>query len=588
MQNAPADLDARLSRASELAAYLREDPKAARKDPEELAQRFGIDARLVAQIQASSIAKGPKRTTRKADPMAKVKAVATRFGQAFIRFADHPVPFQLFVAAITGFADLIPRVGGIAATVTWLAFQSAALICRPQYRSVLISSGLLWILAGVLFLKDIGNVDMGDMPKPFNDLAGHLLIGFLVGMTFALLNLLVGGFFVILGGTVQIAVQKRKSASLSRQDLVSRMFAIQEQLDSAPAEVVSPENSRFAFVRKHLFLCAILFTVVPAILVEAVAIAYHVDPVKLQTGAQHYKTYKTGSGVVNVATLDASSSFIMLETILGLSVMALRVLLGFIATSWRRIWIVLGGLALGQALFTCLRWPLGILEPMTPQVALENLASNVFSAFITVVVVRFAVGFHRKLVYYRTGGRSDEASMMAELLEIRYRLSANPAQVSVLVVDAAGSTQMKRNADPLMVEYSFGRYQAWITEVVGHHGGKVEIRTGDGAICAFGNAERALDAAHEMQQGVEKLNAEQNRLSSPFRLRIALHAGQVQADLDKIQFTEVIDVAAHTEKYSPVGGIALTAPFINALPTLPDLPSTAVVDGINVYTISAV
>ena len=156
-----------------------------------------------------------------------------------------------------------------------------------------------------------------------------------------------------------------------------------------------------------------------------------------------------------------------------------------------------------------------------------------------------------------------------------------------MVVDAAGSTLMKRNAEPVMVEYSFGQYQRWIADIVAKHDGKVDMTTGDGAICAFGDPSKALDAARNLHEDTARFNEQNNQLELPFRLRVALHSGAVVADLNKVQFTEVIDVAAHVEKYSPIGGIALTGPFVRALPKFPDLTPSATVDGVDVFRIEA-
>ncbi|HLK16752.1 MAG TPA: hypothetical protein VKT78_18235, partial [Fimbriimonadaceae bacterium] len=75
------------------------------------------------------------------------------------------------------------------------------------------------------------------------------------------------------------------------------------------------------------------------------------------------------------------------------------------------------------------------------------------------------------------------------------------------------------------------------------------------------------------------------RLSRPFKVRIALHMGRVLADLTQVQFSHVIDVAAHVEKVSPVNGMALTQPIVQLLdPSVTDrLEPGPDVDGVVTY-----
>jgi class 3 adenylate cyclase len=246
---------------------------------------------------------------------------------------------------------------------------------------------------------------------------------------------------------------------------------------------------------------------------------------------------------------------------------------------------VCGGIVVAKVLTYGWGWPAGAYGSIPVGLVYLAAVNDVISDCVIILLVRFTAFFNRTLARYRSGSGSDEASVVAELLEIRHRLSSEPVQVYVMVVDAAGSTQMKRNADSLVVEYSFGRYQSWIARIVTESGGKVDLTTGDGAICAFSTAEQALTAARGIQGGVSDLNRDENRLEMPFRLRVALHAGAVVADLDKVQFTEVIDVAAHVEKLSPVGGIAITKPFLAALIQAPDLEAKGSVDGVDVFVV---
>jgi class 3 adenylate cyclase len=86
----------------------------------------------------------------------------------------------------------------------------------------------------------------------------------------------------------------------------------------------------------------------------------------------------------------------------------------------------------------------------------------------------------------------------------------------------------------------------------------VHSTAGDGAVVAFPSCTEGFAAAKRIQTDIEDFNRETNRLGSPFRLRVGLHVGRVAGELEKVQFTEVIDIAAHVQTVAPVGGIAMT------------------------------
>jgi class 3 adenylate cyclase len=152
-----------------------------------------------------------------------------------------------------------------------------------------------------------------------------------------------------------------------------------------------------------------------------------------------------------------------------------------------------------------------------------------------------------------------------------------------MVVDAARSAEMKSHADSLAIEYSFREYQEWIAQISGSLRGRVHSTAGDGAIVSFPSAPDAFLAARRLQTDLERFNREVNRLPSPFRLRIGLHVGEVAGDLGKVEFAEVIDVAAHVQGASPVGGIAATEEAVAGLAREEFVPLADQVDGHRVY-----
>jgi class 3 adenylate cyclase len=174
---------------------------------------------------------------------------------------------------------------------------------------------------------------------------------------------------------------------------------------------------------------------------------------------------------------------------------------------------------------------------------------------------------------------NDPAALLAEMLDIQYMLTPTTSEVCILVVDAARSAEMKAAADPFVVEYSFREYQRLVQDISERFGGTVHSTAGDGAVVAFPSCSEAFAAAKRIQTDVEDFNRETNRLRSPFRLRIGLHVGRVAGELEKIQFTEVIDIAAHVQAVAPVGGIAMTQLVAEQLEGEPAVQLKDTVDG---------
>ena len=191
----------------------------------------------------------------------------------------------------------------------------------------------------------------------------------------------------------------------------------------------------------------------------------------------------------------------------------------------------------------------------------KELGSTVLvSAIFALVSLTAAVGadLQRKASRQRKLQKNDPATVLAEMVRIQLRLAQHGGSICVLVVDAAKSAAMKANADPLTVEYSFREYQEWIEAICQRFQGRVHSTAGDGAVVAFPNCPLAFDAARALQSELAQFNAEVNRLSHPFRLRIGMHMGQIVGNLDEVEFTEVIDIAAHVQAAAPIAGIAVT------------------------------
>jgi class 3 adenylate cyclase len=179
----------------------------------------------------------------------------------------------------------------------------------------------------------------------------------------------------------------------------------------------------------------------------------------------------------------------------------------------------------------------------------------------------------------------DPAFVVAEIIEIQWRLNPIAGSSCVIVVDVAGSTRMKADADPLAVEYSFRAFHEFVANVGDRRGGTVVSTAGDAAVLTFQSCPEALYAAKEVQTELERFNAHVNRLENPFRVRIGIHTGNVSAQLSDVPFNEVIDIAAHVEKEAPVGGIAITQPVADVIKDERVAELKELVDGQQVFVV---
>ena len=163
---------------------------------------------------------------------------------------------------------------------------------------------------------------------------------------------------------------------------------------------------------------------------------------------------------------------------------------------------------------------------------------------------------------YRRLRERDPAIVLAEIVQIQWRLNPRIEATCVMSVDVANSTKMKAAADPLDVEYSFRAFQDLVARIATSQGGVVLSTAGDGAVLTFSSCIDALYAGKEIQSEIARFNGGVNRLDVPFRVRVGIHTGKTSAQLSDVPFNEIIDIAAHVERDAPVGGIAITYPVL--------------------------
>jgi adenylate cyclase len=89
----------------------------------------------------------------------------------------------------------------------------------------------------------------------------------------------------------------------------------------------------------------------------------------------------------------------------------------------------------------------------------------------------------------------------------------------------------------------------------------LQSHAGDGVMCLFPTDSQAVRAARQLQEGIARFNAEQNRLPMPFRLRCGVSVGDVPIEegqpLGHMQ-SPVIDRAAILQKRAEPGDILIS------------------------------
>lgn len=168
-----------------------------------------------------------------------------------------------------------------------------------------------------------------------------------------------------------------------------------------------------------------------------------------------------------------------------------------------------------------------------------------------------------------TKGVEARQELLKQLVDLQDQLRQGSQNITFLSLDVVGSTKMKIGADTLAVEFTFNEYHKYVERVVEKYSGRVHSTAGDGVTIAFDHAQSAFNAAKQIQTGMVEFNALRNKLGVPLALRAGIHTGDVVApksgDVTSINFASVIDIAAHLQKESPVGGVAVSDTAVGSI-----------------------
>ncbi|MER3413740.1 MAG: hypothetical protein C4340_03270, partial [Armatimonadota bacterium] len=152
--------------------------------------------------------------------------------------------------------------------------------------------------------------------------------------------------------------------------------------------------------------------------------------------------------------------------------------------------------------------------------------------------------------------------LLRQLIELQDELRLGERSLTFLSVDIVDSTGIKAECEPLATEYSFGEYSRYACRIAQQFGGSLHSAAGDGLLFAFDHPQQAFLAAKRIQAGMIEFNAHLNRTKRPFRLRCGIHTGRVVTpvggDPSSVNYSHVIDVAAHLQKAAPAGGVVVS------------------------------
>ncbi len=563
-----------------LIAHLRLNPEDVSESPENLATRFAIDEEFIRAVKRQlrpHSAHESGITIQMWIDSAKDwgRLVLEKFDQITSRTnAFITVTFftaALLIAIVSGVTNLLPSkfnaAGEAIRTITSVivvalafALQGLCYFRKAMTRFAVYGGINLWVIL-TLFLIAANLVERQTIYL--------ILMAPFVAAIPAIAYGALGSGVSVLGGYAQLKVTEFREDRMSRQELLERYFQLQERL----AEGTYDELERAAWTRwiviRHFRKHPVLVTLLVGAIWSLTQIA--MDAV-LGTSFDIAQVTSPGSGPSQSATKLIQAVLLIAEffVILGMGFLSGKVrrgmIYGFIYCS------VVGAVRFGYGLLPTPFWD-----------KIEWSALFLGRSWIYILIGALGAKVQAQANYLSQLRKNNQAALVAEMLRIQWRLADGGHHLCVMSVDVAKSSQMKAGADILAVEYSFREFQEWIDSTGDAFEGTVHATMGDGAILSFPTSYLALTAARRMQSDLPNFNRETNRLEAPFRVRIGLHSGYVAGELDEVQFTAVIDIAAHVQGVAPVGGISMTEEVATQFEEIEVMPLAKEVDGHRVY-----
>lgn len=552
----------------QLVRHLRENPKELQSEPAALAARFGVPDNLVRDVQkwvrgaAQQTAVTPVIRAKPAPKPPKRALFAEVLRHDFWVIVGSSAALILFRKLADAFTTRTDSghpiwwVANLVSIIVWL-LQLFLIFRKGEFKLLLSTMGINLVFWGLLSTIQIN-------PGVEIHLENGIPVFFVV--------FLFGVFGVpasVLGSVRNYQTERNRIANLTRQQMLERLFEVRDRLTVAQGaeqpEAASSELRRTAHQHIYLITGVTMFLLSLAFY----AIFGFLDP--------------EGQILQPKSTLTQRDSVLMLYALsfsAGSSIMAL--LFGF--WSGGPIRAMLASVVGNAASVLAMLVPIGnSYSKKFVKFSDSNVLFGILFTFGMFVLGGVVALVNDQANRTRRLKENEPSALVAEMLELEWKLRPQSQQVCVLVVDAAKSSEMKAQADPFEAEWSFREYQGWIDRICSHHLGSVHSTAGDGAVIGFPNCALALEAAQELQNLVEEFNQKVNRLQSPFRLRVGLHVGELHGALDQVEFTEVIDIAAHVEGAAEIGGIAVSERVQEQLPGVNFIKTDRIVDGYTVY-----
>jgi class 3 adenylate cyclase len=571
-----------------LIAFLREHPYRLDHSREELAARFGLDEEFVGDVLDTL--RGSPNRLRASESFVRAMETTWRTTLSYLSrlyddLTERPV-VSLFVTLVltvslmllirhAGAIGMLPvpeaRVpealqnAGIILGATLAILHGLVYFRHGMMRYAIYGSGIVMAVA-VATLVYLG---AGQQLRVSNDITD-------AGATYPLLviaGVLTAMFYLVFATVVSLAAgywhtsqADKLQRRLTRQELIDRLFQLQETIRSTAFDPRS---------RGRLSLVSYL-RVTPWIPIIGLACGFVLGLSTVFLRSRFAFMVEDSSlpelplWVENVTRIVTGLAFLVV---------------GYLSAGVRRALVALTLMFAGTLLAESLPFP--YYGPAYVE-ALRDYG-KIFDGLVNTLVFALFIGMgghiERRARVRQKLQENDPAHLTAEIVEIQWRLNPTAGSACTMVVDVAGSTRMKAEADPLAVEYSFRAYHQFVAEIAQRRGGTVLSEVGDGAVFAFLSCGEALYAAKEIQTRIGEFNARVNRLASPFRVRIGIHTGQATSQLREVPFNELIDIAAHVEKEAPVGGIAMTQSVVEDLEDERVAALKEQVDGHNVFVV---
>lgn len=524
----------------ELIRRLRAEPELRTRPRAELAREFGTDVRVVDAVLTGLLAAPtPKPRPRR---HGRIQAAMSAMKRGVARVLDRPAPTTttatvlvvlLIEARRLSPLPLDPRAvlgglfGGLGLLYAATAFRAARF---AAVWPAVVGGGLLpaWF------------VMRGKEPSPAVAVVAAVACAMIVAAILAPVAVL-GAFF-------RLRSDREARRSLSRAQKLARLLEIRRRLEEPPNPAPTDPWARADRWVRDRWLA---FTFVSSLAFSSATVGFlaWADPSGsvLEGGPGRIPNLGVSIGVMAISLL----------------AMANQALIGWTRPEPKRLWVGIPLCLFASAIPGLLALVPGFDGLRNgPSERLRSGDARAFVGYGLTVVIIVAASVVATIAETRRRWRRQERgepdALVAELLELESELQLAGRPTAVLAVDVAGSTEMKRGADPVAVEWCFREYHRHMADRARAHGGRVVSTAGDGAILSFPDPDAAIGAARSAARALAEFNEGGNRLAHPFRLRFGLHYDVAPEDLAEVQISRLIDVAAHLEGVAPVGGLAMS------------------------------